>query len=235
MKFNIKKKPNSYLGICVARKNSKGLKNKNTISIRSKPCSYWTLLAAKNSKNLSKVILSTDSKKIINIAKRLNIEVPYQRPKYLSRDNSPIFEVIHHIIQYYKKKKIYYDYFILLQCSSPFRTSEHIDGAIKHFEKNKKNEISSLISVVKTNIKANWLLKKRGKKIEPIFKKKFHDLRRQKTENFFLPNGAIYIADTINFKKNFFSKNTLYYLMDYKSSIDIDTRDDLNFVRKNYE
>ena len=234
MKINIKKKPNSYLGICVARKNSKGLKNKNIISIRSKPCSYWTLLAAKNSKNLSKVVLSTDSKKIINIAKKLNIEVPYQRPKYLSGDNSPLYKVIHHIIKHYKTKKVYYDYFVLLQCSSPFRTSEHIDGAIKHFEKNKKNKISSLISVVKTDIKANWLLKKRGGKIEPIFNKKFHNLRRQKIENFFLPNGAIYIADTINFRKNFFLKNTLYYLMDYKSSIDLDTKDDLNFIRKNY-
>ena len=235
MKNNIKKKKNNYLGICVARKNSKGLKNKNIVSIKSKPCSYWTLLAAKHSKKLSKVVISTDSKKIISIAKNLNIEVPYQRPKYLSMDNSPIHEVIHHILKHYKKKKIYYDYFVLLQCSSPFRTNKHIDGAIKHFEKYKSNEISSLISIVKSDLKAHWLLKKKGKKIEPIFKKKSHNLRRQKTQNFFLPNGAIYIADTTNFKKDFFSNNTLFYEMDYKCSIDIDSKDDLNFIKNNYE
>ena len=105
--INIKKKK-SYLGICVARKNSKGLKNKNIVSINSKPCSFWTLSAAKNSKKLSKVILSTDSKKIISIAKSLDIEVPYERPKYLSGDNSPIYKTIHHLLKYYKQKKIFF-------------------------------------------------------------------------------------------------------------------------------
>ena len=79
--------------MCCKEKDSKRLKNKNIVSIKSKPCSYWTLLAAKNSKKLSKVVVSTDSKKIISIAKNLNIEVPYQRPKYLSMDNSPIHEL----------------------------------------------------------------------------------------------------------------------------------------------
>ena len=69
MKYNIKKKKNNYLGICVARKDSKGLKNKNIVSIKSKPCSYWTLLAAKNSKKLSKVVVSTDSKRLLVLQK----------------------------------------------------------------------------------------------------------------------------------------------------------------------
>ena len=231
---NIKKKK-SYLGICVARKNSKGLKNKNTAPINSKPCSFWTLLAAKNSKKLSKVILSTDSKKIISIAKTLDIEVPYQRPKYLSGDNSPIYKTINHLLKYYKKKKIFFDYVVLLQCSSPFRTSKHIDNAIKHFEKNEKNKFSSLISVVKSDIKASWLLRKKGKKIIPIFNKRSQNFMRQKNENFFLPNGAIYIAQANRYKNNFFSTNTLFFEMDEKSSIDIDTKEDINFIRKKYE
>ena len=75
---------------------------------------------------------------------------------------------------------------------------------------------------------------KKEKKLNQ-FLKKSHNLRRQKTQNFFLPNGAIYITDTTNFKKDFFSNNTLFYEMDYKSSIDIDSKDDLNFIRNNYE
>ena len=58
-------------------------------------------------------------KKIIKIAKKLKIKTPYLRPKFLSEDNSPVYKVIHHLINYYKKKKIYYDYINLLQCSSP--------------------------------------------------------------------------------------------------------------------
>ena len=105
MKINIK---NKYLGICVARKNSKGLKNKNILKIKGKLCSYWTLLAAKKSKYLSKVAVSTDSKKIIEIAKKLSIEVPYTRPKFLSGDNSKVSDVIHHLISHYKKKKYFF-------------------------------------------------------------------------------------------------------------------------------
>ena len=232
MNLNLKKK---YLGICVARKNSKGLKNKNIIKIKSKPCSYWTLLSAKKSKCLTDIVLSTDSKKIIKIAKKLKIKNPYLRPKFLSEDNSPVYKVIHHLINYYKKKKIYYDYIVLLQCSSPFRTNNHIDEAIKYFEKNKKNKISSLISVVKSDIKTNWLLRKKGKNIFPVFTNNSQNSRRQNNNDYFLPNGGIYIADIKYFKKNFFSSNTLFYEMDKKSSIDIDTKEDIDFIKRNYE
>ena len=60
------KKP-KILGLIVARKNSKGLKNKHLINIKKKPCIEWTFQAASNSKMLDYRLLSTDSKKIIKL------------------------------------------------------------------------------------------------------------------------------------------------------------------------
>ena len=76
--------------------------------------------------------------------------------------------------------------------------------------KKKKNKISSLISVVKSDIKTNWLLEKKGKNIFPVFTNNSQNSRRQNNNDYFLPNGGIYIAEIKNFKKNFFSNNTFF-------------------------
>ena len=79
-------------------------------------------------------MLSTDSEKIINIAKKMNFFAPFIRPSRLAGENSRIIDVILHSIKWLKKKKIFnYKYLLLLQATSPLRTAKHIDNAIKNY------------------------------------------------------------------------------------------------------
>ena len=123
------KKPR-ILGLIVARKNSKGLKNKHLILIKNKYCIEWTFEAANKSKMLSFCMLSTDSKKIIKISKKYKIKAPFVRPANLSADKNSIHDVINHSVNWLKKNNKNFDIVVLLQGSSPLRKSYHFDNAL---------------------------------------------------------------------------------------------------------
>ena len=69
------------LCVVLAKKNSKGLPNKNMKLLLGKPLIWYTFDAIKKSKIFDRVILSSDSIKIINFARKMNIEAPFVRPK----------------------------------------------------------------------------------------------------------------------------------------------------------
>ena len=127
------------LGLIVARKNSKGLKNKHLLKLGKKKCIEWTFVAAKKSKLLDHCMLSTDSKEIIKISQKYRIHAPFVRPAIYAKDNSSIYDVIKHSKRWLKKNNYKFDIIVLLQGTSPFRTHIHIDSAIKLFKKNINN------------------------------------------------------------------------------------------------
>ena len=223
------------LGLIVARKNSKGLINKNIIKINSKPCIEWTFDAVKKSKLIDFTILSTDSYKIIKLAKKNKIFCPFVRPNRLSGDKSEVHGVINHSLKWLKENLDYqFKYILLLQASSPLRTHKHIDEAIKFYFKNSTNNKDTLVSVVKSPIKTNWLLKKNGKYVSFLFKQKKNNMR-QHNPIYYHPNGAIFFAKIESYKNNFYAKNTLFFEMDEKSSVDIDSLEDVKKANLNFK
>ena len=96
------------LAIIPARSGSKSIKDKNIISYKGKPLIYHSIQIALKSKLINRVIVSTDSKKYANISKKFGAEVPFLRPKKISKDNSSDSEWIFHAIDYLIKKEKYY-------------------------------------------------------------------------------------------------------------------------------
>ena len=88
--------------ICVipARGNSKSIPNKNIINFDGKPLIAWTIEAAIKTKKFSRVIVSTDNKKIAKVASNFGAEVPFLRPKKLSGDNIHATEATLHTINW---------------------------------------------------------------------------------------------------------------------------------------
>ena len=93
------------LAIIPARGGSKGVKNKNIKILNKKPAIYWPFISAKKTKVIDKIILSTDSPKILKIAKKLKIDAPFTRPKKYATDKASSYSVIKHTLDFYKKKK----------------------------------------------------------------------------------------------------------------------------------
>ncbi len=96
----------TILAVIPARGGSKRLPNKNIKPLLGKPLIVWTIEQANKSKYLDKIIVSTDSQKITKVARRYNAEVPFQRPKKISKDNVPLLDVVIHALEFYKRKGI---------------------------------------------------------------------------------------------------------------------------------
>jgi len=210
------------IAIIPARSGSKGLKNKNIKFFKGRPLICHTIKSALKSKHISRVIVSTDSKKIANIAKLNGAEIPFLRSKALSSDKAKAVDVYIDVLNKIKiREKIKISNFIVLLPTSPLRSSKDIDLAIELF---KKKKAYSVISVSKFETPVEWILKKKNDKIY----KKFINLKeiqnRQSAEDLYIPNGAIYVFDANYFKnkKKYYSRRTYGYFMPKERSIDID-------------
>ena len=72
------------LGIITARGGSKGVTGKNIKNLAGKPLLAYTVEAAKSAKGLDRIILSSEDEKIINIARKLSVDIPFVRPATLA-------------------------------------------------------------------------------------------------------------------------------------------------------
>ena len=191
------------LAIILARKGSKGLKNKNIKILNDKPLIYWPINAAKNSKYIDDVIVSTDCEKIAKFSKKFGANVPFLRPKKFALDKSTSFEAVKHCFYFLKKKNVFYKYFLLLEPTSPLTSKTDIDKAFSKFFKNKKAK--SMVSVSKAETSNPIFLSKISKSgfISPLYLKKFRFVRRQILKKHFTLMDHC-ISDTKYYlKKNF--------------------------------
>ena len=144
----------SILAIIPARRGSKRLPGKNIKILGDKPLIAWTIEAAKNSQYIDHIIVSTDSDKIAKVAKNWGVAVPFERPSYLSTDEASSEDVIVHTLNWIEENEgILFDYFILLQPTSPLRQTKDIDQALELME---KKNASSVVSVVKAVRPIEW-------------------------------------------------------------------------------
>ena len=119
------------LAIIPARGGSKGIPRKNLVHFRGKPLISYTLDAIKKSKLITRTIVSSDSEEIIDFCKSLGFYSQYVRPKSLGLDETPMREVIKDIVNWItQESEIKYNYLIVLQPTSPLRSSKDIDAFI---------------------------------------------------------------------------------------------------------
>lgn len=140
----------SILAIIPARGGSKGIPKKNIIGLGGKPLITWTIEEAKKSKYIDRLILSSDDLEIMDVARKWGCEVPFRRPASLAKDTSISIDSVLHAV---RKLKESYDYMILLQPTSPMRSSKDMDGAI---EKCISSGADSCVSVLKPKKSPFW-------------------------------------------------------------------------------
>ncbi|KLO21315.1 CMP-N-acetlyneuraminic acid synthetase [Marinitoga sp. 1197] len=219
-----------FLAIIPARGGSKGIKDKNIINLKNKPLISYTIEAAKKSDVFDEIMVTTDSKKIAEVAKKYGASVPFLRPVELSTDTANSIDVIIHTLNYYINKNINFDYFILLQPTSPLRKAEDILSAVKLlFEKN-ANSIVSICEVEHSPLFSNTLPEDLN--LSKFIREEVKNKRRQDLPKYYRINGAIYISKVDYFLKvkDFYSEKSYAYIMPADRSIDIDNYLDLKLA-----
>lgn len=218
------------LAIIPARGGSKGVYRKNIRDLNGKPLISYTIEAAKQSKYINRVVVSTDDIEIADISKKYGAEVPCLRPSNLSGDISPTVDCILHMLNYLKETEDYIPtHIMLLQCTSPLRNFKHINEAVEKFIKcNEK----ALISVCESEVNPYWTNVFEGDVLKPFIKDGYKIARRQELPEIYRVNGAIYLIETEMFlkEKTFQPSSLTGYIMDSYHSIDIDTELDFKIA-----
>lgn len=227
-------KEQSILAIIPARGGSKGVLRKNIKLLSGKPLIEWTIEAAKNSKYVDRIVVSTEDEEIRNIAIDHGAEIPFLRPKELAKDDTPSVEAILFTVKKLtedEKKK--YDFILVLQPTSPLRNGKHIDEAVESLMESQE-KFNCLISVTELEHPVYWnRTVNMNKELKNFIEyDKNVNYRRQDFKKIYRLNGAIYLIqiDTLIKYRNFETKNTMAYIMDRKCSIDIDSIDDIELA-----
>ncbi len=216
------------LAIILARGGSKRLKNKNIKTLQNKPLINWTIDVAIKSKKFCDIIVSSDSEKILKIAKSFSSKIlTLKRSKKISNDNATSEVAILHALKWYERKFSKINYIALLQPTSPFRSINTIKKGIMEI---KDAKINAIISVKKVRFQSDekglfYLSKNR------ICRKiKFSNNLKSK----YKINGLFYLI-----KKSFFIKNKDFTPSKFKciitnskkENIDIDTIEDWIYAK----
>jgi len=218
------------IGIIPARAGSKGIKNKNIININGKPLIYYTIQAVKKSK-LKDYIVSSDSKKILNIAKKYGAKKLFLRPKKYSLDKTRSIELYRYLKKDLEKYYVF-DAIMILQPTAPMRRSTDINDAINLFKKNRCDSVISICSVGGNHPARVKYLNKKKYIIDPIFSEKKEGQNRQELRDAYIKNGAIYLFKKKNLDKNTIKgKKSLSMIMPRKLSINIDEDYDLEIAK----
>ena len=182
--------------------------------MNGKPLYFWTLNELKKLKNKIDTIVTTDDKKIILAAKKMKFNVPFKRPKHLSTNKSKIIDTIKYVLEYYKKKNIFYKNVILLQVTSPLRTEKDIIRSIEIYKKSGSDTLISVFNLLSIYKKENF------------FKRKKNYLFKKKIDSNYIMNGpSILISNSKNLlKKKLYGNKVSFYEMSFKKSFDINNQ-----------
>jgi CMP-N-acetylneuraminic acid synthetase len=221
-------KDHKILAIISARGGSKGLPGKNIRPLAGKPLIAWTIEAARESKHIDRVVVSTDDSEIAEVAREWGAEVPFIRPAELAADDTPGIQPVIHAIKHLEEKEGYRpNITVLLQPTSPLRPAKDIDTVLGRIV---DENIYIMISVVEVKKHPYWTMQLENGRLRPFIEAGLEFTSRQELPALYLPNGAIYTARTMHLleKESFITEDTYAHIMDWESSIDID--DEYDFI-----
>lgn len=211
--------------LIAARGGSKGIPRKNIKAIAGKPLICWTIEAALRSSLLNAVVVSTDDLEIAELARQAGAQVPFMRPAELAQDQTPGLDPVLHALDQLPQ----YDSVLLLQPTSPLRTTDDIDGCLNLVMREKAQ---SVVSVSETETHPYWTYRLNADQTMVRLLDVAPVARRQDLPAFFSLNGAMYFAEAnwLRNSRSFVGAETLAYVMSKEHSVDLDTPLDWKFA-----
>ena len=205
-----------------ARAGSKGLPGKNTKMLGDKPLIAYSInFAINNVKEGDEICISTNDERVLDLATKLGLEVPFVRPEELASDTAKSYDVIMHAINYYENNNKHFDLVLLLQPTSPFRSQEDFKKLIESYE----DHIEMVVSVKESKENPYFTLFEENEHgfLDKSKKGDFH--RRQDSPQVFAFNGSMYLMKVSALKDKSISefKRIKKIIMPEERSIDIDT------------
>jgi len=215
------------LAVIPARGGSKGIPNKNIVPLMGKPLINWTIEAAQSSQYVDRLILSSDDAHICEIAESAGCEVPFVRREELATDDAKSIDVVLDALD----RVPGFDLVVLLQPTSPLRTSSDIDGCLELLV---EQGVHSAVSVAPAQEHPYLIYSMdAGGRLDPFIRAAQQaSLRRQDLPGAYSLNGAVYVAEIewLQKSRSFISGQPAGYVMPKLRSVDIDDPADLKLA-----
>ncbi|MEN6390249.1 MAG: acylneuraminate cytidylyltransferase family protein [Syntrophomonas sp.] len=214
--------------IITARGGSKRLPGKNIKMLCGKPLIAYSIEAALNCSYVKRCIVSTEDPKIKEVSLQYGAEV-IDRPSYLAADSTLSSAVVRHVLEELKSQDDVPDNFVLLQPTSPLRTSDHLSSAIERFYSSSQD---CLVSITEAEHHPYKSLIYEDHLLSPLIDKSLFEQPQQALPRAYRTNGAIYIINSAVFlqENSFFVPPVCSFEMDAMSSVDVDTELDFRFA-----
>jgi CMP-N-acetylneuraminic acid synthetase len=221
----------NVLGLIPARGGSKGIPRKNIAPVAGRPLLAYTCEAALASRVLDRVVLSTDDPEIAEVGCCCGVEVPFIRPGHLARDETPSVAVAEHAIEQLTNKAWRPDVVVLLQPTSPLRTTQHIDEAVERMREARADTIVSVVEVPHCFHPQSIMRFRDGGLVDFLATAPDCDrYRRQNNPVLYARNGPAVLASSVDVilgTHSFYGPHVVPYFMGEEDSLDIDSMFDL--------
>ena len=215
------------IAIIPARGGSKGLPGKNVLPLGGKPLIAHTIEAARATHSIQRIVVSTESPEIAQIARQYGAEVPFLRPPELALDETPTLPVMQHVLAQLKATEGWEpEIVVLLQPTSPLRRADDIDEAVILLE---ETQADSVVSLCAARHHPAWMKRVERGRVLPFLENAPEYTRRQDLPPVYRLNGAIYVTRrrVLLDENRVLGRDTRALVMDAESSVDIDTLLDL--------
>jgi CMP-N,N'-diacetyllegionaminic acid synthase len=225
------------LVIIPARGGSKGIKDKNIIDVCGKPLIQYTIdksLELKESGLIDQVIISTDSQLIADVGIKLGVKVPFLRPKNISGDKAKSIDFILHALDFFEQQNIFYDAVLLLQPTSPLRTTKLLKRAIQLMKNSMAKSLISCYREEYINDLVMYREQESSNQLIPLNENHNKGVRRQDHGDIFVRNGAVYLTRTSFLKDSnqIICDTPLLLEMKKSESTNIDSYEDLEILKR---
>tara|TARA_Y100000768_G_scaffold96289_1_gene70058 strand:+ start:133 stop:861 length:729 start_codon:yes stop_codon:yes gene_type:complete len=219
----------NIIAIIPARSGSKSIKDKNIKLLSGHPLIAYSIIAAKLSKKIERVIVSTDSEEYGDIAKKYGAEVPFIRPDTYSKDNSTDRDFFIHAIDWFKEyENTIPEYWVHLRPTTPLRVPEKIDEAIDVILND--DTATSLRSGHKApESPLKWFVKE-DKYFKGLIENEEYNLPKESFEDIYIPDGYVDIVKTSYLLNN--EKTHGENIISFESPVctEIDSIEEFNYI-----
>ncbi len=227
------------LSIIPARSGSKGFAHKNIYKIKDKHLLGYSVESSLLCSFIQRTIVSTDSEEYADIAKSYGAEVPFLRPKDISRDTSLDLEFLRHALEFLNQKEAYKpDYVALMRPTTPVRPAHLVNQIFEDFfQQNQMQAFTSFITIVKSPVSPYKIWEKRGALLKAFIQdERFlesHSSPRQVLPATWINAGVVDIISTETIMKgSTLGDRVGYFEVPAHLHNDIDSEDDLHQVMK---
>ena len=224
----IKKK---VIAIIPARGRSKRIPGKNYKKFNGGPIIVNTIRKLKESKIFDRIIVSTDSKKIANISKKMGAEIPFIRSKFLSNDYASTLSVVSNCVRFLCNQGHEFDYVCCVYAPNPFLQINDLKKGLNKIKKNKYNYVLSAITFQFPFFRSFTYSRSQG--IKMLISKNLNK-RSQDLKEIICDAGQFYWGTCSAFQAGtpFFSSNAKPIIFPISRVQDIDTLEDWNYAQK---